>query len=225
MYQLTYLLCAHLETGGPVQRYLRTNHDFFVLHGQCLPFTHKLKLRQSSEKDELLFVRVQNQQSWLLKTIAIELKMTSYSRLRSNMTRILAVLYGEPNLQARSGQARRLESASQLSLLDKTSTLEMSRSGAVLGALPDDERTRNLISHLLSELEFVQDFPPVLALNFFDFEAVNHLISSCEEKSDETGVVLCNVKRLYKTIMAELNSAQGTIGVGQRPELTKVSTE
>lgn len=97
MYQLIYFLCAHSETGTPCQRYLRTSHDFFVSHASKLPFVRPSLLEDG---DEELFVLLSNQQSWLLKTIAIEIKMASQTRLRSSMVRILDVLYGQQTAQS-----------------------------------------------------------------------------------------------------------------------------
>ena len=96
LYQLIYFLCAHAETGAPCQRYLRTNHDFFVSQASKMPFVRQDLLEDGNNE---LFVLLSNQQSWLLKTIAIEVKMASQTRLRSSMTRILDVLYGQQTAQ------------------------------------------------------------------------------------------------------------------------------
>ena len=61
-----------------------------------MPFVRQDLLEDGNNE---LFVLLSNQQSWLLKTIAIEVKMASQTRLRSSMTRILDVLYGQQTAQ------------------------------------------------------------------------------------------------------------------------------
>ena len=97
MYQLIYFLCAHPETGVPCQRFLRTSHDFFVTHASNLPFVRSHLLEDGNSE---LFVLLSNQQSWLLKTLALEVKMASHTRLRSSVARILDVLYGNQSTKA-----------------------------------------------------------------------------------------------------------------------------
>ena len=98
MYQLIYFLCAHPETGVPCQRYLRTNHDFFATHAARLPFLRPSLL---SEDNTELFILLSNQQSWFMKTIAIEIKVASQTRLRSSMIRLLDLLYGQQDQRSR----------------------------------------------------------------------------------------------------------------------------
>ena len=61
-----------------------------------MPFVRQDLLQDGNNE---LFVLLSNQQSWLLKTIAIEVKMASQTRLRSSMTRILDALYGQQTAQ------------------------------------------------------------------------------------------------------------------------------
>ena len=56
----------------------------------------------------------------------------------------------------------------------------------------------------------------------FDVSAVEQLMANCDEKSEDTGVITCDIKRLHRIIVAELNNAQGMSYVGQRPEILKV---
>eukprot|EP00794_Sanderia_malayensis_P012769 gene12769-14080_t len=204
MYQLVYFLCAHPETGAPSQRYLRANHDFFVSHGSRLPFTARGDFESTNSE---MFITLSNQQSWLLKTIAIEIKLASKTRLRSSMVRILAVLFGQQTSEF-GAERFGLVTRSQAALSTAT-------------AYHDNEASRNLVSIILSDLQLTQDYPTPLTSNMFDIAAIEHLISSCEEISEDTGVILCDVKMLHRVIMTELNSTQGMAAMGQRPEILK----
>ena len=195
MYQLIYFLCAHPETGIPSQRYLRSSHDFFVTHALNLPFVRRHLLEDGSSSE--LFALLSNQQSWLLKTLAIEVKVASQTRLRSSLVRILDVMYGQQNAKSN----------------------EFTRS--FQGGLEDTQH--NVISEILTDLELTQDYPSPFESNMFDVSAVEQLISSCDQRSENTGVIICDIKRLHRRIMAEMNNAQGMSFVAQRPEILKVT--
>ncbi len=217
MYQLIYFLCAHPETGAPSQRYLRANHDFFVSHTSCLPFVREEFLKDANNE---MFITLSNQQSWLLKTIAIEVKMASQTRLRSSIVRILAVLFGQQSSLA-NGPSETMAWLNQSQVSGNISGLISGPTGrAARGSSTDG--ARNLVSLILSDLELTQEYPTPLITNMFDIAAIEHIISSCEEKSEETGVIICDVKMLHRVIMGELNSTQGMAAMGQRPEILKV---
>lgn len=79
-----------------------------------------------------------------------------------------------------------------------------------------------MISSILADLELTQNYPSPFESNMFDVSAVEQLIASCDERSEDTGVIICDVKRLHRIIMSELNNTQGMSFVGQRPEILKV---
>eukprot|EP00795_Rhopilema_esculentum_P005068 gene5068-181_t len=202
MYQLIYFLCAHPETGVPCQRYLRTNHDFFAAHAARLPFLRPSLL---SEDNTELFILLSNQQSWFMKTIAIEIKVASQTRLRSSMIRLLDLLYGQQNQRSRHDHF-------QVPNPDPASAYK---------GRPQGGPHNNLASAVLNDLELTQDYPSPYTSNMFQLSAVEQLIASCEERSEDTGIIICNVKMLHRVVMAELNSAQGMANIGQRPEILK----
>ncbi|CAM4580827.1 unnamed protein product [Leuciscus chuanchicus] len=80
-YQVIYQLCACPDTSGPTMRYLRTSQDFLFSHLQHLPFI-------LSENE----IAALSQMSWLMKTTAIELRVTSLNRQRSHTQRLLNLL-------------------------------------------------------------------------------------------------------------------------------------
>ena len=93
-YQLIYLLCSNKTLSAPTLRYLRSNHNFFHVQVVELPmtkegFAHDKELCSS---EELALVR---QLSWLLKSVAVELRMTAVSRQRSYFQGLVDTLVDE----------------------------------------------------------------------------------------------------------------------------------
>ena len=105
-YQLIYLLCSNKFLSAPTLRYLRSNHNFFYVQVVELPmmkqqgFVHGEELYSSSE---LALVR---QLSWLLKSVAVELRMTAVLRQRSYFQGLVDVLVSEsPTLESSAYQS------------------------------------------------------------------------------------------------------------------------
>ena len=108
----------------------------------------------------------------------------------------------------------------QKSMLNTSSLL--AAPGTSLGRSRKDTTANNLISAILVDLELAQEYPAPFTSNMFDLSAVENLIALCESKSEDTGVIICDVKMLHRLIMTELNNAQGMANMGQRPEILKV---
>ena len=221
LYRLMYQLCAHHEIGGPVRRYLRTNTDFYMKHIQALPFLPSNL--EACDLDEIQYIRLANQQSWFLKTVAIDLRVVATSRMRSALQQLLGVLFSEqavPELLHnttghKNNFTQRTIETSQLTAGD-------SLSRTMLGSafrFGSDEKS--LVLSLFSSVSFTQRYPPNIELQFFDYSAVEQLITSCEE-SDELGTPLCNVRKLYKVLMGEINNSQLVVGASQKQEILKV---
>ena len=102
-YQLIYLLCSNKLLSAPTLRYLRSNHNFFHVQVVELPmmkqedFAHKEELCSS---EELALVR---QLSWLLKSVAVELRMTAVSRQRSYFQGLVDALVDESSMPTIQG--------------------------------------------------------------------------------------------------------------------------
>lgn len=96
---------------------------------------------------------------------------------------------------------------------------------SLYGAEPSTNplQMRRKILSLLDSVEFTQEFPDVLQLNYFDQGVTERVIASCEQKSDETGVVYCNVRELHRLLNNEISSAQGAATAGQKNFLLQAS--
>ena len=74
---------------------------------------------------------------------------------------------------------------------------------------------------LLDCLNFHQQYPDQLHLEFFDPRLIQQVISTTERK-DEDGVVFYDVKLLHRILRNELVNLQGTTMAGQRHMINEV---
>ncbi|KAK3098344.1 hypothetical protein FSP39_018633 [Pinctada imbricata] len=80
-YKLLYLLAANKDTSAPTLRYLRSSRDFLYRQLHHLPF------RKQQNKSSIT-----SSQSWLMKVVSIELRLTSLNRQRSHTQRLMRLL-------------------------------------------------------------------------------------------------------------------------------------
>ncbi|XP_069713250.1 nuclear pore complex protein Nup205 isoform X2 [Phaenicophaeus curvirostris] len=191
-YQVIYQLCACSDTSGPTMRYLRTSQDFLFTQLQYLPF--------SIEEHEISTL---NQMSWLMKTAAIEMRVTSLNRQRSHTQRLLHLLLDDMPVKTY--------------LADGEGGME-DENRSVSGFLHFDtaSKVRRKILSILDSIDFSQDIPEPLQLDFFDRVQIEQVIANCEHKNAR-GQVVCNVKHLHRVLVAEVNALQGMAAIGQRP--------
>ncbi|KAJ8002888.1 hypothetical protein DPEC_G00163630 [Dallia pectoralis] len=192
-YQVIYQLCACSDTSGPTMRYLRTSQDFLFSQLQHLPFV--------LPEDEISAL---SQMSWLMKTAAIELRVTSLNRQRSHTQRLLNLLLDDqPHTQHADGESGMEEEGRSVSGFLHFDTVSKVR--------------RKLLS-VLDAIEFSQDVPELLQLDFFERTQIEQVIANCEHVNDH-GHTVCNVKLLHRVLVAEVNALQGMAAIGQRPLL------
>nr|XP_033813775.1 nuclear pore complex protein Nup205 isoform X3 [Geotrypetes seraphini] len=193
-YQVIYLLCAYADTSGPTMRYLRTSQDFLFSQLQHLPFSVK--------ENEISTL---NQMSWLMKTAAIELRVTSLNRQRSHTQILLHLLLDDMPVKPYSAEG-------DGGLEDEC--------GSLSGFLQFDtaSKVRRKILSILDSVSFRQEIPEPLELDFFDRNQIEQVIANCEHKNRQ-GHTVCNVKLLHRVLIAEVNALQGIAAMGQRPLL------
>ncbi|XP_074867342.1 nuclear pore complex protein Nup205 [Carettochelys insculpta] len=193
-YQVIYRLCACSDTSGPTMRYLRTSQDFLFSQLQHLPFSIK-------EHE----ISALNQMSWLMKTASIELRVTSLNRQRSHTQRLLHLLLDDMPVK--------------LYLADGEGGMEdESRSVSAFLHVDTASKVRRKILSILDSIDFSQEIPEPLQLDFFDRAQIEQVIANCEHKNAR-GQVICNVKYLHRVLVAEVNALPGMAAIGQRPLL------
>lgn len=213
-YQLIYSLCANKDTATPTLRYLRTSHNFLYRHLQHLPFKNLARVDEDDGQTSLPLQTITSQQSWLLKTAAIELRMTAQGRQRSHAQRLLGLLMGEP-----SAQRAVLAGMTQIpELVPRRLEEDFTAADTSQAIFPDmgQSHTRRKLLAILESLEFTQDVPPPLQLNYFDASVTEKAIASCEQKAEDISVMFCNVPVLHKLLMGEITGVQGNATAGQR---------
>uniref|UniRef100_A0A7N8XLB2 Nucleoporin 205 n=1 Tax=Mastacembelus armatus TaxID=205130 RepID=A0A7N8XLB2_9TELE len=196
-YQVIYQLCACPNTSGPTMRYLRTSQDFLYSHLQHLPFILPSEHR--------IPIAALSQMSWLMKTAAIELRVTSLNRQRSHTQRLVSLLLDDqPHTQHTADGESGIE--------------EETRS--VSGFLHFDtvSKVRRKLLSVLDAIDFSQDMPELLQLDFFERTQIEQVISNCEHVNEQ-GHTVCNIKLLHRVLVAEVNALQGMAAIGQRPLL------
>ncbi|XP_043979844.1 nuclear pore complex protein Nup205 [Gambusia affinis] len=193
-YQVIYQLCACPDTSGPTMRYLRTSQDFLFSHLQHLPFV----LTENQ-------IAALSQMSWLMKTAAIELRVTSLNRQRSHTQRLVSLLLDDqPHLQHAADGESGME--------------EDSRSVSGFLHFEMVSKVRRKLLSVLDAIDFSQDLPELLQLDFFERAQIEQVISNCEHVNEQ-GHTVCNVKLLHRVLVAEVNALQGMAAIGQRPLL------
>lgn len=203
-FQLIYTLCQNKETSEATIRYLRTSHDYFYSHLAHLPLNVPAYSSEDAPADTLCKL---NQQSWLLKSIATELRLTAQTRQRSHVQRLLSILLTEPSVFY---PQRSSEFAIE--------PFENDRSRSAPG------RKGRKISEILDSIDFTHKVPVLLqsVLNYFEPVATENVITSCDESNSDSPFVYTNLRKLYKLLMTELEVAQGPATEAQRNLLVQV---
>ncbi|XP_070580305.1 nuclear pore complex protein Nup205-like [Ptychodera flava] len=203
-YQLIYALCANKDTSSPTMRYLRATHDFFYEHLQHLPFRHTADSKE---------VMLSNQQSWLLKSVALEIKITAANRQRSHTQRLLRLLLEDVQTSYKDPESAvdgTYTLADQSSYLESAFGTRLPSTQTITGS-----QVKRKILSLLDSVDFCQESPTSLRLDYLDPATVEKVIELFEQKN-EYGITMCNVQELHQYLIQELNTLQGSAAAGQR---------
>ncbi|KAG1674320.1 Nuclear pore complex protein Nup205 [Nymphon striatum] len=205
-YQLVYKLCVNRETSTPTLRYLRTTHDFFYKH------LHKVPFASNSSCDKVIL----SQQSWFLKSVAVELRITAANRQRSHMVRLLNLLVDDKPIESQNfGIDGNYDNDS---ILGNMTSIGMS-STIMKQTLSGGQVRRRLLS-ILDSLEFVQHYPSTPDWEYFDGAIIEQVFKNCEEIVTSE-VKLINIQDVHHVLMTEINQLQGAAAIGQRPMIVE----
>ncbi|XP_038064864.1 nuclear pore complex protein Nup205-like [Patiria miniata] len=206
-YEMIYRLCANRETSDPTMRYLRASQDFFYSQLRHLPFN-------AGNVEERLLL---NQQSWLMKAVATEIRLTSVNRQRSHIQRLLRLLLEDsPSLLFGDEEADE-RGVGDVSLITEHGALGMSTMHQAGQSRVTGTQVRRKILTLLDSIDFVQDLPPHLRLEYIDPVNIEKMIAAFELPAERGVASLCDVRQLHRFLMANLNNLQGASAIGQRP--------
>ncbi|CAL1531629.1 unnamed protein product, partial [Lymnaea stagnalis] len=217
-FHLIYALCANKDTSPPTLRYLRTTHDFLYRQLQHLPLdSGKYGIIKPviivCNTSWILCHNVADHQAWLLKTIAIELRMTSLNRQRSHTHRLVKLLLGDEEQDLYS--TVHAGEDGDMSVMEKESSLSLTQGPSTMSSA---KQIRHRLLGILDTISFEQSFPPQLQVMFFDKTQIEGLVRSLEYKSRD-GSTYCDVRALRQTLLTELANQQGPMVAGQRPHI------
>ncbi|XP_022111764.1 nuclear pore complex protein Nup205-like [Acanthaster planci] len=210
-YEMIYRLCANRETSDPTMRYLRASQDFFYSQLRHLPFSGSA----AGNVEEGLRL---NQQSWLLKAIATEIRLTAVNRQRSHLQRLLRLLLEDSPSLLFGDEETDEQGVADVSLIAEHGALGMSTMYQPGQSRVTGTQVRRKILTLLDSIDLVQDLPPSLRLEYSDPVTMEKTIGAFELPAERGGVAsLCDVRQLHRFLTANLNSLQGASAIGQRP--------
>ncbi|CAI8023966.1 Nuclear pore complex protein Nup205 [Geodia barretti] len=204
-YKVIFQLCSHHDLSTPTLRYLRNNHDFFHAQLSAIPLdVARLRPAEGEEEEgegELGGVRIMtsqqvsllHQQAWLLKAVAIEMRVTAETQLRSHNQRLVDLLMSE-------------KSTNWNPVLGHVTGSVMSELTEYQPELSIANEGQRKILVLLDLVTFEDlPLPPLQA----EFEAA---IQSCDTEDPSSGLTYTDVRQLHQMMMTEVNSLRGGVG-------------
>lgn len=202
-YCMLYSLCADPKTSEPVLRFLRSCNDFLARHLASLPYTSEP--HRSSEL---------NQMAWLLKTVAVELKVTATHMHHSQLGNLVNLLVRE---QGEEMVAVSVEENAPSEVTEMATIMQLSHYLATPSTFASAARHRDpLILRLLLFLDFSLESVTVPNWEFFEPSQVEQVLVQCEMSVMGSGLKLIDVKKLHHILMQELAAIQGSSTAGQR---------
>eukprot|EP00095_Tigriopus_kingsejongensis_P011855 maker-scaffold180_size281610-snap-gene-0.27 protein:Tk11855 transcript:maker-scaffold180_size281610-snap-gene-0.27-mRNA-1 annotation:"nuclear pore complex protein nup205" len=199
-FHLIYQLASDFQTYEPILRYLRSSEDFLSSQLSVLPLPEAVET-----------VQVIKGIAWLLKTLAIELKLVCSSRLRSQVALLINLL-----LDASSPNARALGEDSTF-LNPETTFSQLSRSvpSTMMTSRPQASSRQHRLLEILNGINFVELPVSVPNWELFDGNQIKDVIKSCEKPSF-TGEKSIDVPKVHRILSEELANLQGATAISQR---------
>ncbi|ESO12327.1 hypothetical protein HELRODRAFT_187835, partial [Helobdella robusta] len=181
-YQFIHCLCTDVNTCVPVLRYLRS-HDFLYKQSSKLPFASVPN--STAKASASLSSSLLAQQSWLLSSLVVDLKVSADNKQRSYVQRVIELLLGVD-----------VKSSSKMFLSDVCST---------------EQKDENKLQLLLSTISLSSDPPPPIShLNVFNPSQVQQISSMCEVLSSNN-LTFCDVKTVYRILIEECSGLTGPL--------------
>ncbi|XP_067951509.1 nuclear pore complex protein Nup205-like [Watersipora subatra] len=203
-YQLIYMLCSNAATSAPVMRYLRTAQDFFYKTLCKVPFA--VNAEAQDEASHIL-----KQQTWFMKSLAIELRVTSLNQQRSHTQRLISCLLDSGNsVFSRSiGGGVGVDLSSTLSTtVPNISTL------AQLNYQQGTSQRKSRLLQFLDHILFHDTSIGEITLEHFNTGSIMQVLTSCEEQLSDSSLVAINISQVHRLLIQEINIAQQGANTG-----------
>lgn len=190
---LLFTLCENPRTSDQILRYLRSRHDFLCRYLNELP---RLEMENS---------HVINQMSYLLKSIAIELKLTASNCQISRFQHISDFFLGmtaKTNQDTTSMELNNFYASNSNTIVDTTTNTS-------------SVAKNNLLCELINVIDLDVEQIPIPSWNFFEKSLLDQIFKECEYKTSE-GHKMIDLRKIHSTLHGELKVVQSTIASGQR---------
>lgn len=189
-YHLLYLLVSDGKTSEPVLRLLRQDPKFFKEH---LEFC-AAKMNQG--------IGDLNQLSWLLKTIAVEVKVTCVQNQVFYLKQLTNLLVDLPPAE--------VDRRADIFEFAPPSAASYEEENLYIYAR---DRVDNLLTRLIMRFDLNVTPVEMSRFDYFDVKTLENIIKGCELDEQPK---LIDIKRLHQILVEELNSIQSSVAVAQR---------
>ncbi|XP_040581995.1 nuclear pore complex protein Nup205 [Lepeophtheirus salmonis] len=207
-YKLIYSLASNHVTSEPTLRYLRSSEDFLSTQLSLLP----LKIDESKEPA----VHALKAVSWLLKTVAVELKIVSASRLRSQISHLTDLLLDSSSVGSKMVDGQGDDSQFLGGILTDASLTQLSRAPTTMNpSIHTESHGQHRLLALLNFIDFNENPIDPPSWQLFDDAQVNQVLKDCETLSSN-GERSIKVQELHRILNAELTNLQVSSSLNQR---------
>ncbi|CAB4060211.1 NUP205 [Lepeophtheirus salmonis] len=204
----TASLASNHVTSEPTLRYLRSSEDFLSTQLSLLP----LKIDESKEPA----VHALKAVSWLLKTVAVELKIVSASRLRSQISHLTDLLLDSSSVGSKMVDGQGDDSQFLGGILTDASLTQLSRAPTTMNpSIHTESHGQHRLLALLNFIDFNENPIDPPSWQLFDDAQVNQVLKDCETLSSN-GERSIKVQELHRILNAELTNLQVSSSLNQR---------
>ncbi|CAH1168718.1 unnamed protein product [Phyllotreta striolata] len=186
-YHLLYLLASDSKTSGPILRFIRQDKTFY--RDRLTETRNKLDRGGSAEFGQL---------TWLLKVLAIELKVLSQLKQVSYLKQLTNFLV---NLPPDESSVNR-DMFAMVQVLDRKFT--------------DNLKMDNFLTDLIKHFELNAPAVEMPQWEYFNNNVLNDILKSCRQDDG-----LIDLKKLHQILYDELKTLQGTSVMGQIQAITQ----
>jgi len=202
-YRLIFTLVSNPTTSDPTLRYLRSSSSFLV--SQLATITSLLDTPS---------VQSQRSAAWLLRSVAVEIKMLAAARQNSQLAKILGLLLDASETQENVDLTTvnsSLYADNTFSQLSRTMAMSQTRQ---LDTLVSNHRLAAVLNTIDFEMEALS--PPTWEL--FDDSQVAAVLEQCQvnNMNSASQELLIAVPMLHKILAVELSAIQGSAAMNQR---------
>ncbi|XP_057651912.1 nuclear pore complex protein Nup205 [Diorhabda carinulata] len=190
VYHLLYLLASDSKTSSPVLRFIRQNKMFYQ---------EQLIESCSTIGEDLAEY---GQVTWLLKTLAIELKVLSQLKQVTHLRQLTHFLINLPSEEKNKGM---------FAMIEQT-TIDTKM------MLPEALKMDNFLTSLIPLFEINLSALETPNWEYFDSNVLSQILQNCQQKHPPK---MIDLKKLHQVLYDELKTLQGTAVMGQIQAITQ----